>query len=311
MLRRLFILSAVWAGIGLAGAAADPVFPPGQRIGLEPPPGMNVSQHFAGFEDAANKATISVIEVPLPAYERIEKSIFDNVPPAFDMDRREMLPFANGVGFLLSGKIDVDGTMMHRWYLLGRAIAGSSTDFAAFVTVNVPESALSLYPDKAVRAALSSVTLRPPPLAEQLGMLPFTLTEFAGFRVMQAMPSGGVIITDGPTNDMNNQPYMIISVGPGAPAAAGDRGRVAQELLASAPLADLNITLAEAMRLSNLPGYEIRANARNIRGEPIKLVQWIRFGASGYMRIIGVVGADRWDQYFPRFRAVRDGVELR
>jgi hypothetical protein len=310
MLRWLFLLSVLWAA-STGIAAADPVFPPGQRVGLEPPPGMTVSPHFAGFEDAANKAAISVIEVPLPAYERIEKSIFDNVPPGFIVDKREMLPFANGVGFLLSGKIDVGGTMMHRWYLLGRAIAGPNTDFAAFVTVNVPESAMSLYPDKAVRAALSSVTLRSPPLAEQLGMLPFRLTELAGFRIMQAMPSGGVIITDGPSDDINTQAYMIVSVAPSAPTESGDRGRIAQELLASAPLADINVTFGEAMRLNNLPSFEIRANARNIRGEPIKLVQWIRFGASGYMRIIGVVAADRWDEYFPRFRAVRDGVELR
>ena len=29
------------------------------------------------------------------------------------------------------------------------------------------------------------------------------------------------------------------------------------------------------------------------------------------MRIIGVVTPDDWDQLFPRFRAVRDGIALR
>jgi len=299
----------LWAAMAMAHAA-DPVFPPGQRIGLVPPPGMTESHVFAGFEDANHHAAISLVELPLPAYEQIEKSIFEKMPPGFVADKREMLPFADGVGFLLIGHVLINGTVMHRWYLLARAIAGRNTDFAAFVTVNVPDAALELYPDTMIRAALSSVTLRPPPIAEQLKLLPFKLTDYAGFRPMQAI-AGGLIITDGPTDDINRQPYMIISVGPGNQPKPDERANIAQAMLASAPLADLTVTATEAMRISNLPGFEIRASAKNIRGERVKLVQWVRFGASGYIRIIGVVAADDWDQYFNRFRAVRDGVDPR
>jgi hypothetical protein len=65
------------------------------------------------------------------------------------------------------------------------------------------------------------------------------------------------------------------------------------------------------MRISNLPVIEIRATAKNMRGDPVKLVQWVRFGAGGFIRIVGVVGENGWDQMFDRFRAVRDGVEVR
>jgi hypothetical protein len=41
------------------------------------------------------------------------------------------------------------------------------------------------------------------------------------------------------------------------------------------------------------------------------LVQWIRFGSTGFMRIIGVSSKDDWDRMFPRFRAVRDGLAPR
>jgi len=310
MPRFLPVLIAFLVVLAAAAAAADPVFPPGERVGLEPPPGMTVGHTFAGFEDPGHKAAITLIELPLPAYEEVEKSIFEQVPPGFVAEKREMLPFTDGVGFLLTGKITVEGSVVHRWYLLARAIAGPNTDFAAFVTVTVPDAALKFYPDKAIRAALSSVTLRPPPLAEQLGLLPFKLTDYAGFWPMQALPSG-LIITDGPTSDINRQPYMIISVGPGNQPKPDYRAKIAQQMLASAPLADLSVTATEAMRISNLPGFEIRANAKNIRGQPVKLVQWVRFGASGYMRIVGVVPAEDWNRYFNRFRAVRDGIELR
>jgi len=310
MLRSLFVLFALCAGVAAAHAAADPVFPPGERIGLVPPPGMDVSRTFAGFEDPDHKAAISLVELTLPAYEQVEKSIFEKMPPGFVAEKREMLPFADGVGFLLIGRITVNDVVMHRWYLLARAVAGRNADFAAFVTVNVPDAALKLYSDTVVRAALSSVTLRPPPIVEQLKLLPFKLTDYAGFRPIQGLP-GGLIITDGPTDDINRQPYMIISVGPGNQPKPDDRAKIAQELLSSAPLANLAVTATEAMRISNLPGFEIRANARNILGESVKLVQWVRFGASGYVRIVGVVPAEEWDQYFNRFRAVRDGIEAR
>jgi hypothetical protein len=104
---------------------------------------------------------------------------------------------------------------------------------------------------------------------------------------------------------------MIISVGTGAPAAPDDRARFARDLLSGAPLRELSVASIELMRLNGLPGIEIRANANNLRGEPVRLVQWIRFGAGGYMRIIGVVTPDSWDQLFNRFRAVRDGIALR
>lgn len=312
MVRRLFafvLAAAAW--LSIAGAAADPVFPTGLRIGLEPPPGMTVSRRFPGFEDADRKAAITLVELPLPAYGSVEKSMFDFTPPGMTIEKREMMPFADGVGLLLVGKGDVGGVMTHHWFLLGRAFGGANADLTALVTFTEPEAALAVYPDTAVRAALASVTFRPPPLAEQMATLPFKLGDLAGFRVMQALPSGGVIIVDGPANDLGRQPYMLISIGTGAPTGPDDRARFARDVLANAPLRELSVTSVEAMRLNGLTAIEIRATAKNLRGDPVKLVQWIRFGAGGYMRIIGVVVPDDWDRLFNRFRAVRDGIALR
>jgi hypothetical protein len=42
-------------------------------------------------------------------------------------------------------------------------------------------------------------------------------------------------------------------------------------------------------------------------------VQWVRFvGAGGnFLRIVAVAPNDQWDAAFNRFRALRDGMELR
>ena len=64
------------------------------------------------------------------------------------------------------------------------------------------------------------------------------------------------------------------------------------------------------MRIGGPPVFEIRANAKGPDGAPLALVQWLRFGGGGFLRIIGVVPKDDWDRLFPRFRAVRDGIDL-
>ena len=53
------------------------------------------------------------------------------------------------------------------------------------IKVDVPDAARAVYSDAAIRQALASVTFRPAPIQEQLGLLPFKLGEMAGFRVVK------------------------------------------------------------------------------------------------------------------------------
>jgi hypothetical protein len=175
----------------------------------------------------------------------------------------------------------------------------------------VPETARTIYTDAAVRQALSTVTFRPAPLMEQLGMLPFKLGEMGGFRVMQVMPEGGVILTDGPTDNINVQPYMIVSIGRGGPDDPKDRGRFARDLLDAAPLREIKLQSSESMRIKGAAVHEVRATAKSLNGDPVSLVQWLRFGSNGFLRVVGGSPAGAWDALFPRFRAVRDGIEAK
>jgi hypothetical protein len=311
MLRILLLpLLMAWAALaGLTAASAEPVFPPGLRIGLEPPGDARLSTHFPGFEDADRKVSVTILELPLAAYEGIERSAFAKEQSGLIDLKRESFPFAGGVGFLITGQLREKGITLYRWLLLATAVGAK--DLAMLINVEVPEAALPVYSDAAIRKALASVTLRVAPVQEQLGLLPFKLNELAGFRVMQVMAAGGIILTDGPTEDLSRQPYMIVSIGGGAPAEPDDRGKFARELLSSAPLRDLSVTLAEPMRIGGMPGYEIRAQARGLAGEPVSLAQWVRFGSVGFLRIVGVGRTADWDALFTRFRAVRDGIEAR
>jgi hypothetical protein len=300
----------IWAGLAsvIPAARAEVLFPPGLRVGLEPPSGLVLSKTFPGFEDIDRKVAITLLDLPARAYEEIERSAFNQTQSGLTDMTRESFPFASGIGFLISGQASENGVAMHKWFLLASVLG---KDMAVLINVAVPDSAHAVYTDAVIRKALASVTFRPAPVQEQVAMLPFKLNDLAGFRVMQVLPQGGVILTDGQTDDLSRQPYMIIAVGAGAPDDPGDRGKFARDLLASAPLANVNVTVADPMRIGGLPGFEIRAQALGISGQPVNLVQWVRFGSGGFLRVVGVAGNEAWDALFTRFRAVRDGVEFK
>jgi hypothetical protein len=314
MLRRLpFLLVAVWASFTTTAPAlaAAPVFPKGSVVGLAPPDGLKLSTHFVGFDDPERKVAISILQVPMAAFENIERSIFAKNQIGLTDVKRESFPFQSGIGYLVTGHGEENGVAVRKWFLASSGL-GPFMGLAVLIKVDVPDAAGAVYPDAAIRQALASVTFREPPIDEQLGMLPIKFKDLAGFRVMRVVANDGAILIEGPSQDMIKNPYMIISLGRGAPESPDDRARFARDLLSSAPLRDMVMTFAEPMRIDGRPGYEVRAKATGLDGKPLALVQWLRFGGGGgFMRVIGAVHQENWDQLFPRFRAVRDSIDSR
>src|SRR5580692_10806788 len=100
--------------------AADPIFPPGSRLGLVPPPGMVVSRNFEGFEDIDKNAAILLSTLPAVAYDQIEKTM---VPEALQkqgilIDRREPVTLDVGKGFILFGREMHGPAPFDKWLLV-------------------------------------------------------------------------------------------------------------------------------------------------------------------------------------------------
>ncbi|HWE79552.1 MAG TPA: hypothetical protein VG270_13640 [Pseudolabrys sp.] len=299
-----FVLVSLLFG---APAVAQPVFPPGLRIGLEPPPGMVVSKRFTGFEDPERKAAILILDLPAPAYNEVESSLFAKQTGLENVTRRAF-PFNDGIALLAAADMTQNGVSVHKWFFVATTVAGPVPNLTAFVTVEVPDTARSIYTDAVVEKLLKSITFRQPPIDEQLSLLPYRVGERAGFHVRQVMPNGVVILSEKPSGNPFGQAYVVVSISPGGPRQAEDRPLFAQDLLRSAPVRDLAITSGESMRINGAPGSELRATGKDASNAPIKVVQWLRFGTGGFMRIIGISPTAEWDAMFPRFRAVRDGV---
>jgi len=313
MLQRLLIvLFAAWAGVATMAPAdaAGVVFPLGSRVGLEPAGDLTLSTQFPGFVDAQRHVAVSILDLPAAAYDELTRSAFAANQRGLTNIKREGFLFTGGMGFLVTADAEVNGSTVHRWFMAASPAAISVPNQAMLIRVEVPDAARDVYTDAVVRKMLASVTLRQVPVEELLGLLPFKVGDLAGFRVSKIVPNG-VIVTDGPTDDVTHQAYAIITARPGGPTEPDDRARFARDLLADAPVKELRITSGDQIRIGGQPAMEIRADALNPSGEKISLVQWIRFAPNGFIRIIGVAPKDKWDAVFNRFRALRDGLTPR
>jgi hypothetical protein len=178
--------------VAMPSRAAEPAFPPGSRIGLVPPTGMVISDAFAGFADPEKNAAILIATLPAAAYSQLDKTLDTEElrKQGISLEKREPMRLDAGKGFLLTGR-QVAGKERYRKWLLVLA-AG---DITALVSVQVPESDTA-YPNNIVRAALATLAVRQKvPEQEQLGLLPFTVGDLAGFRVDAVLPGRALVLS--------------------------------------------------------------------------------------------------------------------
>lgn len=290
--------------------AAEPVFAPAMRIGLTPLDGMTPSQQFPGFQTPDGGIKVILGELPIDAFKTVNDA-FKASKPSDAAQKIETLATQAGTGLMTmeSGE-NVDGKV--RLYSL--IIDGGS--FSGYAAVQVKEAAQATYTDDKVRGLLASAVLRKSvPVPEQLALLPFNVTELSGFKTVRTVMLGSaILLTDDAEDAVDGKaPYVLVSVVQAKPESPDTRDRFAQQ--AAAAIQGLNngrITSSEPVRIDGAPGFETRIEATTIKDDrPIQLVQWLRFGGNATLRIIAASAKDEWASAFPRFRAVRDGVQAK
>jgi hypothetical protein len=311
-----------------APAAADPVFPPGSRIGIEPAPGLAVAKNFQGFEDAAGEAKVMVAQLPPAAFSALEAAAKARMGDAGKTEaaktkqaktksgKSEKLgppePIATPAGRAYFSREPAESDDRgKRWALI--ADAG---EFTAYVMAEIAPGAEKSFPEEAVRKMLLSVSIRASvPVREQLDLLPFRLSETAGFKnIKTVIPGSTVVLSDGADNaPVEDTTYMVITVAPGSPPPTEDRNRFAERLLTTIPgLRNMRVTSSEPIRIGGAPGIETRLEAVSGKADrEVALIQWVRFGPGAYLRIVAGATKENWAEAFPRFRAVRDRIEPR
>jgi hypothetical protein len=294
--------------------AADPVYPPGLRIGLVPIEGLVVSRTFPGFETEDHAVKVLVTELPPAAYGEVENAFKTNsFPGGANAIKPESLTTGAGEGFYTVESAK-DGTEAVRRFSM---IISGGTSFSGYLAAQVPESATNSFSDDAMRRMFASAVVRKEvPVEEQLGLLPFRITELSAFKNVRTLaPGAAILLADGDEEaGIEASPYMVIGTIASAPAQPEDRGRFAQQAAGQIPgLRDGRITMSEPLRIAGSPGYETRVEATSGKANtPVTVVQWLRFGSGGQaLRIVASTPRDDWSKAFPRFRAVRDGIQAR
>jgi hypothetical protein len=293
-------------------ALAEPVFPPGSRIGLVPPLGMTASQVFQGFEDREHGARLLITEFTIQTYDKVAETFGHEEIRAGGMKEiaRETIGLASGEATLIVARQTENGVPMRKWALLLRA-----GDVAAVLIASLPEAAREAYPDAAMRAAFASVVVRAKlSPGEMMAILPYRLDDLAGFHLLRTTPDGTAVMTLGPADTTlpAQQPYFVVARRNIEPPGPADRESFARRMMAAfLNRPNIEIVNAEPVRIGGVPGYQIVALGHDDpTNTDLAMVQWLRFG-EGVVQLFGIARRDRWEQVLTRMRAVRDGFGMK
>ena len=301
-------LALLFAAINPA-FAADPVFPPGARVGMVPLVGLAPARTFTGFETEDQSVKVLVAELPAEAYGEVMNAL--KAGPVGGV-KPESIETAAGMAYYTAETARNGASPVRRYSMI---LSGGT--FSGYVAVQVPENASKIYTDEAVRQMFASAVIRKEvPVEEQLGLMPFKVSQLSDFKTVRALtPGAAVLLADGDeATGFEAAPFMVIGLMGSAPAQPEDRGRFAEQAATSIPgVRNGRLTMSEPVRIDGMPGYETRLDATSGKDNtPVTVVQWLRFGSGpNSLRIIGSAPRDQWAKAFPRFRAVRDGVQPR
>ena len=252
----------------------------------------------------------SIAAQPAAAYPEIEKSLATDSlkKTGIAVDNREEIKFDFGKGILVTGKQTADKTRYRKWLLI---VQGN--DLTALVNVQVPEQETA-YPDAAIRAAIATLAVRTTiPDVEKLSLLPFTLSDLAGFHIENVLPGRAVMLIDTPDGmpTDNFDARMFVAAFDGGPAEKDDQAQFARMTFGQiVGIKDVQITMSEPLRIGGQSGFQTTAQAKDMKtGDDIMVAQWLRFGTGGFMQMIGMAKADVWTTALTRLRAVRDGIQ--
>jgi hypothetical protein len=289
--------------------AADPVFPTGARVGMTPLVGLNKAKSFTGFETEDQGVKVLVTDLPAEAYGEVANALKAN-PGGTGGIKPESIETPAGLAYYTIESAKDGAVNVKRYSMI---LPGPT--FSGYVAMQVPENASRIYTDDAVRQMFATATIRTDvPVEEQLGLMPFKISELSNFKNVRMLAPGALILSDGDEKTgFEIAPFMIIGLIGSTAASPDDRGRFARQIATTIPgVRDGRITMSEPVRIDGQPGYETRIDATSGKDNtPVTIVQWVRFGAQTSMRIIGSSPRDDWSKAFPRFRAVRDGTAPR
>jgi hypothetical protein len=303
---------AVFLAAPIASLAQEPIFPPRSSIGLVPPDGMRIAEDFVGFEDIDAGAAITLYDLPAEAFEAISADFTLEALEAQGIrnpGREEVAITGAETAFLITGEQDEQGATLRKWILITTTIERT----ALVVGEMISES--GRHDPATMRDAVLTLTFRArPSLSERIELLAFQVADRADFRPIEATMNDTLLLTEGEGDTITDptQPIIVITAIPGQSPPAELREEYArQSLFGAQGLAEIRIERAEGFRQRNDDWHEIVAEARDGEGNPLIVMQTLRFSPQGTIRVFATVRLEDRAAILPRIRRVADSVEPR
>src|SRR3981081_3566574 len=134
--------------------AADPVFPPGARVGMVPLVGLGKAKSFVGFETEAQGVRVLVTDLPAEAYGEVANAFKAN-PGGTGGVKPETIETPAGLAYYTAENAKDGATSVRRYSMI---LPGPT--FSGYVAVQVPENVTRIYTDDAVRQMFASAVIR-------------------------------------------------------------------------------------------------------------------------------------------------------
>jgi len=206
------------------GSAADATFPPGLRIGLAPLVGLVRAKSFSGFESDDQRVKVLMTELPAEAYNEVSNA-FKNNPGGAGGIKPEKIETPAGTAYYTTETAKDGADTVRRYSMI---VSGGM--FSGYVAVQIPENVIKIYSDDAVRQMFASTTIRKDvPVQEQLGLMPFNLTDLSNFKNVRTLaPGAALVLADSEeSKGFEVAPFMVIGLLAITPPQPDDRARFA------------------------------------------------------------------------------------
>src|SRR5438445_9206001 len=171
------LIVAVNSTVFSSAFAADPVFPPGARVGMTPLVGLNKARTFVGFETEDQGVKVLIADLPAEAYGEVANA-FKAAPGGVGGIKPESIETAAGLAYYTVENAKDGAANVRRYSMI---LPGPT--FSGYVAVQVPENAAKSYTDDAVRQMFASSVIRTEgPPQEHVGLMPFKDSEAYSFN---------------------------------------------------------------------------------------------------------------------------------
>ena len=144
---------------------------------MTPLVGLVTAKTFAGFETEDQGVKVLVTELPAEAYGEVVNAFKAN-PGGTGGIKPESIETPAGLAYYTAENAKDGATNVRRYSMI---LPGGT--FSGYVAVQVPENAAKIYTDDAVRQMFASAAIRKEvPVDEQLGLMPFKISELGEFQ---------------------------------------------------------------------------------------------------------------------------------